>query len=157
MTKNTSLGAPICSTSLELHQYSNPYPDPTSDITYHPDNMTFPIAPITTGQSDIAATVRPLKGIDLYYVSSISGILCSKKPNIMASFIPHSLKNMKCHEVFCSKTSMKHYMNDAMVRHFILLENSISTRNRKFLHFFGIAVQLAVFEDMKPHCQVLSQ
>jgi hypothetical protein len=44
-----------------------------------------------------------------------------------------------------------------MLRHFILLENSISTRNRNFLRFFGTAVQLAVFEDMKPHYQVLRQ
>ncbi len=41
--------APICSTSPELHQYSNPHP--TSDLTDHPDNMPFP-TPINTGQSE---------------------------------------------------------------------------------------------------------
>jgi len=40
--------APICGTSPELHQYSNP--DNTSDLTYHPDNMSFSLTHIITGQ-----------------------------------------------------------------------------------------------------------
>jgi len=40
----------ICSTSPEFHQYNNP--DPTSDLTYHSDNMPLPITPITTGHSE---------------------------------------------------------------------------------------------------------
>ncbi len=32
--------APICGTSMALHQYSNP--DPNQDLTYHPDNTPLP-------------------------------------------------------------------------------------------------------------------